>query len=520
MRYRQVVTAVLMAMVCEWGVRGAEIATPDLKPLIADLAKGDASVREKALETLKAMPESALPAINAAIEDPATPAFARGDLEITLPKLFERWRAVRKAADARLDMALGPQAALESYRQVGKKDARWDDRVAAGFAAEAQAVGKGFNDFKAAVEAGCTDPLVRYFYCLRGHQRKLLQPAVTLPGLRDAARDMEASDYPVQRKFYAYLRFTVFASDVTVAGAAVKRAEVAGGFDKCLALLPAFVTAGTDRASVKEAGEHLMAAGKALLADPKVAFDRVYPVFKGALPGSPYPQALAAEFYVKWAWEARGGGWANTVTDDGWRLFAERLDKAEKAAEEGWALDPLDPDCSRVMVTVCMGKGLDRDVMERWFGRAMQADPDCLAACAAKLNYLYPKWHGSAAETVAFARECIENGSAGSRIPLLAVDAHVELAQRSEDEAAYWASPAVWRDVRAAYEKVLKAEAGGPNLLLDRARYLKYAMECRQWQAFLDLSKAFGSEIDMKAIGGKDLYAFYQKKARQELAKP
>ena len=32
---------------------------------------------------------------------------------------------------------------------------------------------------------------------------------------------------------------------------------------------------------------------------------------------------------IKRAWAARGSGWANTVTEDGWRGFREHLTKAE-----------------------------------------------------------------------------------------------------------------------------------------------------------------------------------------------
>src|SRR5262245_43970923 len=34
--------------------------------------------------------------------------------------------------------------------------------------------------------------------------------------------------------------------------------------------------------------------------------------------------------YMHWAWEARGSGWANSVSEDGWKLFRERLGLAKK----------------------------------------------------------------------------------------------------------------------------------------------------------------------------------------------
>lgn len=454
--------------------------------------------------------------MNAAIEDPATPAFARGDLQTTLPGLFDRWRAARKAAGAAFLESLRPNVARTHYQQLGKRDARWDGLVAAGFAAEDKALGSGYEHFKAAVAAGCTDPLVRYFYFLRGQQGRHLAPAVTLPGLRDAAKDLDASNYPAVRKFYGYARFTAFAAEPG-ARAVIPKAEVTAAFDRGVALLPQFAAAGPDRASLKEAHDLLLMAGRHLFGDRKQAFDRVYPALKAALPGSAVPARFAAQFFLTWAWDARGSGTAGSVTNDGWRLFRERLDAAEKAAVEGWNADPLDPDCCAIMVTVCQGKGAERAEMEQWFRRAMLADPENLLACEAKLTYLLPKWHGSRAEAVAFARECLENGSGASRIPLLMVVAHGELGGRLEDGGPYWRSPEVWRDVRATYEKVLAADVDRTALLNDRAAYLKAAADCRQWQAFLDLSKAYGDEVNLKAFGGKDLYAYFRRKALAEL---
>ena len=61
------------------------------------------------------------------------------------------------------------------------------------------------------------------------------------------------------------------------------------------------------------------------------------------------------------------------------------------------------------MIAVCLGQDSDRDRehMERWFRRAMEADPDNLQACRDKLYYLYPRWHGSHREMISFARECL-----------------------------------------------------------------------------------------------------------------
>jgi hypothetical protein len=58
-----------------------------------------------------------------------------------------------------------------------------------------------------------------------------------------------------------------------------------------------------------------------------------------------------------------------------------------------------------ITVEMAIGEG-NRDEMEKWFWRAMDADNDNLDACNKKLLWLEPKWHGSPEEMLEFARTC------------------------------------------------------------------------------------------------------------------
>src|SRR5688572_28517418 len=44
--------------------------------------------------------------------------------------------------------------------------------------------------------------------------------------------------------------------------------------------------------------------------------------------------------YISSAWDARGNDWANTVTDEGWKLMAERLKVAREWLERSWTMKP------------------------------------------------------------------------------------------------------------------------------------------------------------------------------------
>ena len=60
--------------------------------------------------------------------------------------------------------------------------------------------------------------------------------------------------------------------------------------------------------------------------------------WKAAFPDSPTQPVARAEALVGYGWEARGGGYANTVTKEGWKLLAERLAQARGVLEEAGKL--------------------------------------------------------------------------------------------------------------------------------------------------------------------------------------
>ncbi|MCP4691384.1 MAG: hypothetical protein GY859_25290, partial [Desulfobacterales bacterium] len=83
------------------------------------------------------------------------------------------------------------------------------------------------------------------------------------------------------------------------------------------------------------------------------------------------------EAEVDAAWEARGGGWAKKVSDEGWEGFRAHLQLARAALTEAWELRPDYPDAAGRMITVAMGGGAEPGEDEFfWFNRAVAAQMD------------------------------------------------------------------------------------------------------------------------------------------------
>jgi hypothetical protein len=105
-----------------------------------------------------------------------------------------------------------------------------------------------------------------------------------------------------------------------------------------------------------------------------------------------------ADFFAEYAWHARGTGYSNTVTKEQWRLFDERLAKAEQLLDRSAEFEPKCPVWWLVRMTVARGRAWDWDDHERLFQEAKAFEPQFWGYDVAKATYLLPRWHGQPGE--------------------------------------------------------------------------------------------------------------------------
>lgn len=180
---------------------------------------------------------------------------------------------------------------------------------------------------------------------------------------------------------------------------------------------------------------------------------RLLEAWRSQKPNSHFVNLCLGRFYKDYAWEARGKGFADTVTEEGARLFEERLKKASVYLEKAYALDNSDPFAPIALIVVARGLGLDKKYMEKQFQRAIKADETEYEAYLAKLIYLMPKWHGSWREMFSFARESAKSAPPNTLIPRVLAKAHWE---KFFDEKDYFRQPEVWNEVKNIYLKLLE----------------------------------------------------------------
>lgn len=121
-------------------------------------------------------------------------------------------------------------------------------------------------------------------------------------------------------------------------------------------------------------------------------------------PESVTPHILAAVVHVQRAWEARGSGWAHTVTEEGWEIFDKELQLARARLEGvGSHAEEICPHWRAVMQTVALGQQWSPKDKQTLFTRAVTREPEYLSYYFRHAFSLLPRWGGEPGAVQAFA---------------------------------------------------------------------------------------------------------------------
>lgn len=425
---------------------------------------------------------------------------------------------------------------VEPYEQTGHTDPKWNEaaKLALSEFARARANVTDINELwaeiistnvAAAVQAGCDDPMVNYLF-IKFVLAQTNSPKTFADAFCKNALDMQASSYPAIRKFYAAQRavdqlfFTYgYGTNNIVARPALYKMEPLVGQNLLLALgdktmpaLEAFEAANASLTSMKGEG----------IADYPAytqAYDAIEkPIFEN-WPNAYSSWLLKGEGYIQLAWAARGTGFANTVSEQGQKLFNERLAIAENALTNAWQLYPRDSRIADNMLEVELGQGEGRDRLELWFDRAMALNTNDYEACSSKLNYLQPKWYGSTVDMLQFGHECVTNMQWGGNVPLILLDAHHFISYmytNQTDQEDYWKQPVVWADLNTAYKRFFEVN---PNATGRYYQYAWYAYKCAQWRKFIELIPKLGP-VNYDYFGGGAEFDKMVQLAKENISNP
>jgi tetratricopeptide (TPR) repeat protein len=237
--------------------------------------------------------------------------------------------------------------------------------------------------------------------------------------------------------------------------------------------------------------------------------EALYRLWETNEPDSYVPLLAKGVFYIDYAWDARGSGWAGSVSEEGRQKMRERMQVAENALTKALELYADDPRIAEKLIWVAIGLRQDRDQMEKWFQMAIHADPAYFPAYDQKLRYLMPEWYGDPArrDMFGFARACAANPPEGSRVALILLNAHAEKARFGDrpdkNWTEYYQDPEVWKEIKQLYKQFLQEH---PDSVVDRNKYAKLAFYAQDYEEAVRQFKIIGTDIDKETWGSEQYF--------------
>jgi tetratricopeptide (TPR) repeat protein len=119
-------------------------------------------------------------------------------------------------------------------------------------------------------------------------------------------------------------------------------------------------------------------------------------------PKSPTPKIALANLLGSYAWKARGTGWSDSVSKDGWKLMADRLQRADDILHD---VGVKTPDWYDANQTIALGQGWKRDEYFALISECMASYPTYYNALMKKAYWLEHKWYGKEGELKQFVEE-------------------------------------------------------------------------------------------------------------------
>ena len=110
-----------------------------------------------------------------------------------------------------------------------------------------------------------------------------------------------------------------------------------------------------------------------------------------------------ADFLTHYAWHARGSGYINTVTKDGYQQFEERLAVARRVLEGTKTIKEKDPYAWKVALTVALGQGWSRSEYDTLVESGRRFEPEFWYCDRARAYSMLPRWYGKEGDWEVFA---------------------------------------------------------------------------------------------------------------------
>lgn len=232
--------------------------------------------------------------------------------------------------------------------------------------------------------------------------------------------------------------------------------------------------------------------------------------WRQATPDQPAPYLARARILVARAWQARGSGWAHTVSPEQWEVFHERIAQAQQVLEDARPILGENPSYYLQMATIAKAQSWPEVRFNDLYQTALQVAPTYYYMHFTAAEYYLPRWHGSKHEL----REFVENAVVHSRdregMTLYTRIYWSQLWALKDDTFA--PGHAEWEKMRQGFSDIMRDY---PDSVWNLNAYAFYACMAEDWPTTRELLARIGDRLHLRIWRSPERFSRCQTLSRQ-----
>ncbi len=232
-------------------------------------------------------------------------------------------------------------------------------------------------------------------------------------------------------------------------------------------------------------------------------WDRSYKkiqALRKARPKSAYAIYAESVYWIQYAWNARGSGFASTVPPEMWRRFRERLTTAEKILSDNKEIGASFPGWYGQMVNIKGGLGKIEE-RDKVFYEGATRYKDYLPLYIVMRNYSEPKWGGSWKKVDDFISWASDNADISNKSFMYARLYYGVRENMISGKSFFKDTLVDWVKLKAAYQELIQQY---PDSLDNLAIFADLSCEANDKDTYIKLRKMIGDDIHTVTWGGHE----------------
>lgn len=218
--------------------------------------------------------------------------------------------------------------------------------------------------------------------------------------------------------------------------------------------------------------------------------------WRSADPNSPGAALLEVSYWRHAAWQARGSGFANTVSPEGWRLFHERLERASKILTDSQSYAATNPLWYKESLDVNLWLGVPLQRQFTLYERGIEAFPDYYPLHCHMVNALLPQWGGSSGAVARFIESVVKRSPRAIKAQMYTRVWWCVDASTSVDVNVFRNMGASWARMKEGFESLNESY---PGSLWNQSNYASFACRAGDVVTYRRLRSELGDRINTYA---------------------